>query len=122
MVNYSPATLDATFAALADPTRRQILQRLSEQPQRVTDLAGPFAMSLPAVSKHLRILEDAGLLTRNRLGREHHLKLEPAPLRNAQNWIEHYRRFWEGSLDALAEYLEKPNPPTKPKKKKRKKT
>jgi DNA-binding transcriptional ArsR family regulator len=122
MVNNQSETLNATFAALADPTRRRILEQLSHQRQRVTDLAEPFAMSLPAVSKHLRILEDAGLLTRRRLGREHHLTLEPAPMREVQFWIEHYRKFWEGSLDALAGYLEKNNKPNKPKKKKRKKT
>ena len=122
MVNYQSETLNATFAALADPTRRRILEQLSRQQQRVTDLAEPFAMSLPAVSKHLRILEDAGLLTRRRLGREHHLTLEPAPMRDVQLWIEHYRKFWEGSLDALAGYLEKNNKPNKPKKKKRKTT
>jgi DNA-binding transcriptional ArsR family regulator len=119
MVNYSADSLNVTFAALADPTRRRILEKLSHQQQRVTDLAEPFAMSLPAVSKHLRILEDAGLLTRQRQGREHHLQLESAPMQQAQLWIEQYRKFWEGSLDSLASYLEKTN---QPKKKKRKKT
>jgi DNA-binding transcriptional ArsR family regulator len=107
MVNYSPSfSLDATFAALADPTRRQILESLSRQQRRVKELAEPFAMSLPAVSKHLRVLENAGLLKRRRIGREHHIELEPAPMRNAMAWIEQYRKFWEGSLDALADYLE----------------
>ena len=83
---------------------------------RVTELAKPFAMSLPAVSKHLRVLEDAGLLRRKRLGREHHLEFQPAPMRHALGWIEQYRKFWEGSLDSLAEYLEQENKPKKHKK------
>jgi DNA-binding transcriptional ArsR family regulator len=116
MVNHSSATLDATFAALADPTRRRILESLSQQQRRVKELAEPFAMSLPAVSKHLRVLENAGLLKRRRLGREHHIALEPAPMRNAMLWIEQYRKFWEGSLDALANYLEKTNDLSKPSK------
>ena len=119
MVNYSSATLDATFAALADPTRRRMLESLSGRNLRVKELAKPFAMSLPAVSKHLRVLENAGLLKRRRLGREHHIELAPAPMRNALLWIEQYRKFWEGSLDSLVAYLEEQ--PT-PKKKKGRKT
>ena len=116
MVKHN-ASLDTTFAALADPTRRRILESLSHRQMRVTDLAEPFAMSLPAVSKHLRVLEDAGLLKRRRLGREHHLELKPVPMREAVLWIEQYRKFWEGSLDALADYLEnKPHKQTKGKK------
>ncbi len=106
MVNQLPESLDATFSALADPTRRRILETLSHRQWRVTDLAEPFAMSLPAVSKHLRVLENAGLLKRRRLGREHYLQLDAAPMRRAVNWIEQYRKFWEGSLDNLARYLE----------------
>ena len=118
MVKYNALSpsLDATFSALADPTRRRILESLSLRQKRVTDLAEPFAMSLPAVSKHLRVLEDAGLLKRKRFGREHHLQLDPAPMRDAQRWIEHYRKFWEGSLDSLASYLEKTNQPKKTRK------
>jgi DNA-binding transcriptional ArsR family regulator len=116
MVNYPPASLDTTFAALADPTRRQILESLSRQQMRVTELAEPFSMSLPAVSKHLRVLENAGLLKRRRMGREHHIELEPAPMRAAQRWIEQYRKFWESSLDNLAAYLEESNPTPKKKK------
>jgi len=122
MVKHFPLSLDATFAALADPTRRRILESLSRQQMRVTDLAEPFAMSLPAVSKHLRVLEDAGLLKRHRMGREHLIELEAAPMRKAQDWIAQYRKFWEGSLNALAEYLESENQPTPTKKKKGKKT
>ena len=107
--------LSLTFSALADPTRRAILARLALGETSVQELAEPFDMSLPAVSKHLRVLEDAGLLKRRRFGREHHLELEPAPMQQAQIWIEQYRKFWEGSLDRLAEYLE--NPPTKKNKK-----
>ncbi len=123
MVNYSPATqLDATFAALSDPTRRRMLEALSHRQLRVKELAEPFAMSLPAVSKHLRVLEKAGLLKRRRVGREHHIAIEPEPMRAAINWIEQYRKFWEGSLDSLAAYLESEfQTPKKPNKKERKK-
>ena len=107
MVKYEPQPLDRVFAALADPTRRRILERLARGPSRVTRVAEPLAMSLPAVSKHLRVLEGAGLLRRHRHGREHHLEIEAGPLREALQWMERYRRFWEGSLDALADYLEK---------------
>jgi DNA-binding transcriptional ArsR family regulator len=107
MVNYKSPALDRVFAALADPTRRRILERLAQGQSRVTSLAEPFAMSLPAISKHLRVLEGAGLLHRERCGREHHLELQAGPLRDALRWMERYRRFWEGSLDALADYIEK---------------
>jgi DNA-binding transcriptional ArsR family regulator len=109
MVKYSPTTLDRTFAALADPTRRRILTHLSRGDRCVTDLARPHAMSLPAVSKHLRVLEKAGLLRRRRYGRVHQLKLEAKPMQQAIRWIEEYRKFWDGSLDRLAAYLEKTN-------------
>ena len=106
MVNHS-AGLDATFGALADPTRRAILAHLSESPDAtVGEIARPFAMSLPAVSKHLRVLEDAGLLARRREGREHHCRVLPAPMRTASEWIARYEKFWKGRLDALARYLE----------------
>src|ERR1700726_4677980 len=107
MVNYSSRTLNRTFAALADPTRRRILAHLAHGDRCVTDLARPHAMSLPAVSKHLRVLEKAGLLRRRRYGRVHQLKLEAKPMQQAAHWIEEYRKFWEGSLDRLAAYLEK---------------
>lgn len=106
MVKHKRPSLDLTFAALADPTRRGILQRLCAGEARVTDLARPYSMSLPAVSKHLRQLERAGLLERRRAGREHRIRLRPEPMRDAARWIETYRRFWEGSLDRLAAYLE----------------
>lgn len=122
MVNYCDS-LDLTFAALADPTRRRMLESLSQQQMRVTDLAAPFKMSKPAISKHLRVLEKAGLLKRRRLGREHHLEIQSEPMKKAHLWIEHYRKFWEGSLDSLADYLEN-NPTNNPPQKttKRKKT
>ena len=107
MVKHRSCPLDATFAALADPTRRRLLRELAKGHRRVTRLAAPFAMSLPAISKHLRVLERAGLLKRRRRGREHQLELVSKPMREAWRWIEQYRHFWEGSLDALASYLEK---------------
>src|ERR1700757_1596605 len=112
MVKYSSRTLNRTFAALADPTRRRILAHLARGGRRVTDLARPHDMSLPAVSKHLRVLEKAGLLRRRRYrrdGRIHEMQLEARPLKQAAQWVEEYRKFWEGSLDRLAEYLEKTN-------------
>lgn len=107
MVKYSPKALDRTFAALADPTRRRILAHLARGDTCVTHLARPHAMSLPAVSKHLRVLEKAGLLRRQRYGRVHEMQLDAKPLQQAAQWVEEYRKFWEGSLDRLAEYLER---------------
>jgi DNA-binding transcriptional ArsR family regulator len=107
MVKYSAKTLDRTFGALADPTRRRILAQLATGDRCVTDLARPYAMSLPAISKHLRVLEKAGLLRRRRLGRVHEMKLMAQPLREASQWVQEYRKFWEGSLDRLEAYLEK---------------
>ena len=109
MVKYSSTALNRTFAALADPTRRQILAHLARGDTRVTDLARPHDMSLPAVSKHLRVLENAGLLRRRRYGRIHEMQLNAEPLKKAAQWVEEYRKFWEGSLDRLAAYLEKTN-------------
>lgn len=97
--------LDHTMLALADPTRRAILQRLGAGEARVTDLAAPFAMSLNAVSKHIRILERAALVQRRRNGREHVLTLNPAPLDEAAAWIEQQRAFWNARLDALERAL-----------------
>src|SRR5438477_12746789 len=107
MVKYQSSTLNRTFAALADPTRRRILAQLARGHKRVTHLAQPHDMSLPAVSKHLRVLEKAGLLRRRRYGRVHEMQLNAAPLKKAAQWVEEYRKFWEGSLDRLAAYLEK---------------
>jgi len=105
MVKHESPLLDRTFAALADPTRRSILANLADGERCVTDLAKPHRMSLPAISKHLRVLEKAGLVCRQRQGRIHRLKLEAKPMQEAQQWIEDYRRFWEESLDRLDTYL-----------------
>jgi DNA-binding transcriptional ArsR family regulator len=107
MVKHSSAALNRVFAALADPTRRRILSHLARGDKCVTHLARPHDMSLPAVSKHLRILERAGLLRRRRYGRVHEMRLEAKPLKQAAQWVEEYRKFWEGSLDRLADYLQK---------------
>lgn len=106
MVKYSPNHLDHTFAALSDPTRRAILARLARGEASVTELAEPFNISLPAISKHLRVLERAGLVKRTKCGRVHRLGLVPEPLRDAAAWIAFYQHFWAGQLDALAGYLD----------------
>jgi len=99
-------SLSMTFSALADPTRRAILDRLARRGEvSVTELAEPFKMSLPAVSKHLKVLEKARLITRGRSAQWRPCRLDAAPLRHAADYIEHYRRFWEESLDRLDEYL-----------------
>jgi DNA-binding transcriptional ArsR family regulator len=97
--------LDATFSALADPTRRAILARLVEGEASVMELAAPFAMSQPAVSKHLKVLEKAGLVSRGRQAQSRPCRLDARPLREAVDWIERYRRFWEESFDRLEDYL-----------------
>jgi len=100
-----PDALSTTLAALADPTRRAILARLAEGETSVTELAAPFAMSLPAVSKHLKVLERAGLIARGREAQWRPCRLEAGPLREVSDWLEHYRRFWEASFDRLDDYL-----------------
>lgn len=106
MVNYQAEVLNLTFSALADPTRRAILERLSFGESSVTDLAEPFDVSLPAISKQLRVLERAGLLTQEKDGRVRRCRLEALPMKEAVDWIAQYRRFWEDQLDSLANYLE----------------
>jgi DNA-binding transcriptional ArsR family regulator len=101
----SPDHLSITFSALADPTRRAILARLISGEVSVTELAEPFAMSLPAISKHLKVLEHAGLITRSREAQWRPCRLEAGPLKDAADWLEHYRRFWEESFDRLDDYL-----------------
>ena len=101
----TPDRLSATFAALADPTRRAILARLATGEKSVNDLAEPFEMSLPAVSKHLKVLESAGLIARGREAQWRPCRLDAAPLREISNWVERYRRFWEQSFDRLDAYL-----------------
>lgn len=97
--------LSATFAALADPTRRAILARLASGETSVSELAEPFEMSLPAISKHLKVLERAGLVARGREAQWRPARLEAGPLRDVAEWLEHYRSFWEGSFDRLDDYL-----------------
>lgn len=102
-----PDKLSATFAALADPTRRAILARLSAGEASVQDLAKPFKMTLPAVSKHLKVLEKAKLIRRGRSAQWRPCYLEAAPMKEAAEWVEKYRRFWEDSFESLNEYLKK---------------
>ncbi|MEO8880506.1 MAG: metalloregulator ArsR/SmtB family transcription factor [Gemmatimonadaceae bacterium] len=117
--------LSTTFAALADPTRRAILARLATGESTVNELAKPFAMSLPAVSRHLKVLEHAGLISRGRDAQWRPAKLEAAPLEKASGWIEKYRRFWDDSFDRLDDYiielqrLEKANARNRKKRRKR---
>jgi len=100
-----PDHLSTTYAALADPTRRAILARLAVGEATVGELAEPFAMSLPAVSKHLKVLERAGLIARRRKAQWRPCRIEAGPLKDAARWLEHYRQFWDDSLDRLDEYL-----------------
>jgi DNA-binding transcriptional ArsR family regulator len=100
-----PDPLTTTFAALADPTRRAILTRLTSGDASVTELAAPFEMSLPAVSKHLKVLERAGLIARSREAQWRPCRLEAGPLKDVAEWVERYRRFWEQSFDRLEAYL-----------------
>lgn len=102
--------LDSVFGALSDATRRAILEELALGERTVGELAEPFDISRPAISKHLRVLERAGLVQRTPEGRISRCTLDASPLREAADWVEHYRAFWEGRLDALARYLETPNP------------
>jgi DNA-binding transcriptional ArsR family regulator len=104
--------LSTTFAALADPTRRAILARLSTGECSISELAEPFDMSLPAVSKHLRVLERAGLIARRREAQWHHCRVEAAPIKDIVDWAEHYRHLWSGRLDRLDRYLQKLSSPS----------
>jgi DNA-binding transcriptional ArsR family regulator len=101
----SPDPLSATFSALADPTRRAILARLASGEISVTKLAEPFEMSMPAISKHLKVLERAGLIARGREAQWRPCRLEAGPLKDVSNWVETYRQFWEESFDRLDVYL-----------------
>ena len=106
LVEYMTApVLDLAFAALSDPTRREIVQRLAKGAARVTDLAQPFDMSFNAVSKHVKVLERAGLVRRTRAGREHHIALDPEPIRRIAGWASRYERFWSNRLDQLEAFL-----------------
>ncbi len=106
MVQHSANDLDAVFSALGDPTRRAILATLMLGDAKVSDLAGPTAMSLTGLSKHVKVLADAGLITHEKRGRERICRLEPKTMQQAADWIEQYRRFWEDQLDRLAAFLE----------------
>jgi DNA-binding transcriptional ArsR family regulator len=108
LAKRSPDLLDATFGALADPTRRAIVERLAQSEASVGELAEPFDISLPAISKHLTVLERAGLVTRTKEGRARRCRLVEEPMRDALEWIAAYGRFWEERLDSLGEFLEKP--------------
>ena len=105
MVKSRTHTLNAVFAALSDPTRRTILEGLSEKRRSVTELADPHEMSLPAISKHLRVLQEAGLIVRSKEGRFRHCALNSTPLRDASEWLDQYRRFWESRFDRLDDFL-----------------
>ena len=115
-MNLDPRRLDQTFAALADPTRRAILARLIEGQATVMELAEPFAMSQPSISKHLKVLESAGLISRGRDAQRRPCRLEAKPLAEANEWLERYRAIWEGNflrLDALLDELQRVTPPPK---------
>jgi DNA-binding transcriptional ArsR family regulator len=106
MVEYIQAgELDQVFSALADPTRRAILRALTQRPSTINEIAKPFPVSLNAISKHVMVLERAGLVRREIKGREHYCWIDPRPLREANEWLEHYREFWEQRLDALQVYV-----------------
>src|SRR5471032_1703456 len=98
--------LDAVFHALGHSARRALLARLAKRPAMITELAQPFAMSLPAVSRHIRVLEGAGLVTRSVDGRMHRCSLNPKPFKTIEGWLNHYRKFWEDNLAALAQFVE----------------
>src|SRR6516225_11877750 len=107
MVKYS-TSLDSTFGALADPTRRAILASLMLGEASITELAKPHRMSLPAVMKHIRVLEEAGLVSQEKVGRTRNCRLEAQPLKAAEEWIAQYEQFWEGALDNLERFLSQP--------------
>lgn len=101
------AELDHVFSALADPTQRAILRGLTRQPATINEIAEPFSVSLNAISKHIMVLERAGLVRREIRGREHHRRIEPRPLREVNGWLEYYRQFWEERMDALEVYVDR---------------
>jgi DNA-binding transcriptional ArsR family regulator len=105
MVNNQQDTLDAVFHALADPTRRAMIARLAQAPCGISELAVPFAMTLAAVSKHIKVLEGAGLVVRNIQGRNHTCQLDPSPMIGGIEWLRHYEQFWNQRLDALTAAL-----------------
>ena len=106
MVNQSSEQLTTVFLAISDPTRRAILERLAQGEASGTELARPFAISVPAISKHLRVLEHADLILHRKDGRTHRFRLAPRPMRAAATWLEQYRQFWEAQFDSLESYLQ----------------
>ncbi|MDO8421404.1 MAG: metalloregulator ArsR/SmtB family transcription factor [Parvibaculum sp.] len=119
MVKYKNTNLDRTFSALADPTRRALLAQLDRETSlSVSELAAPFAMSLPAVMKHLDVLSDAGLITREKIGRSVNCTISPEPMAQAMDWLNHYQPYWTEKLDRLTAFLEEdqcpPSPPNLP--------
>ena len=115
MVKYQEPSLDRTFAALADPTRRALLARLEEVDSvSVSDLARPFPVTLPAIMKHLDVLSDAGLITREKTGRTVSCRLNAAPMEDAMGWLRRYERFWREKLDALEAYFNRPRKDREP--------
>ena len=110
MVKYISESLDATFSALSDPIRRKLLEQLTEGPATVNELADPFDISLPAISRHLKVLAAAGLVLQQRDGRLRHCHLVAGPIRNADEWIRNYRQFWDSQFSALDRYLESSKP------------
>ena len=110
--HFRSAELDRIFSALADPTRRAILHRLTQNPATINEIAKPFSVSLNAVSKHVMVLERAGLLRREIKGRKHYCWIEPRPLREADHWLEYYRQFWEQRMDALVAYVARKHKPS----------
>jgi len=114
MVN-NPGKLDAVFAALADPTRRRIVERLAQGPLTVGEIAAGFSISQPAISRHVRLLEESGVLHRQVVGRVHRCTLSPDAMHVASGWIDTQVRFWNGVLDRLSEVLDKPTPPPRKK-------
>ena len=105
MVKYTSGSIDATLSALADPTRRAIIERLEHRDYSVLEIAKPFQISLPAISRHLKVLEKAGLIDRQRIGTTHIIKLIVGPMKNAAEWINHYSIFWEGQLESFSKYI-----------------
>jgi DNA-binding transcriptional ArsR family regulator len=112
MVKYQAAVMDRTFSALADPTRRYVLDRLTDEPGlSVSELARPLSLKLPGLTKHLDVLSDAGLITRTKRGRTVAVHLSAGPMREAMAWLERYERFWSVSLDRLAAFVEQDGEP-----------
>ena len=109
MVKYSSGTIDATLSALSDPTRRAIIERLEITECTVLEIAKPFPISLPAISKHLKVLERAGLIERHKNGKTHIINLVAGPMKNAAEWLNHYSIFWEGQLDSFSKYVNNKN-------------